>query len=450
MHRLSGILVPALVVFMSGESVPGADGEPAKKPAAEATQKQDGDSVMRQRFTLTDKDDGTYRPIGKQGVFFGADGETLYVRRNGGRTQVQPIDNALPTGTLSLWSLSTQKKIGEIVGCQEAMLSPSGKTLAVIGVFKNKNGAPARLARLVDPRSAEVIQETQWKDGPGMITQFGRSAPLQLLNGPVVFAPDGKRLVIFNNLDLLVWDFKAKTVARRGPTASALPFGVVPFGILPDGKSLLAFDPVPEMLASPVFKAFPGRPGIKASKDEIIVWDLVSNRRLRAFQGSGIEFGISVLAPDGKTAASPMAPAASSANPKGQLQAALTSRLGLWSVQTGKVGVVCDPGVPLEPVPINKANKQLARVPARPAFVSSAAFAPDSRIVAACTRSGEGGYVHLFETRSGKILASAKIAYGPEAIAFSRDGALLAIAGADGPLNLTVWDVTAVTGPSTK
>src|SRR5204862_492646 len=58
------------------------------------------------------------------------------------------------------------------------------------------------------------------------------------------------------------------------------------------------------------------------------------------------------------------------------------------------------------------------------------AFAPDGRTLASCMGSGEKGYVHLWDTRSGRELLQMKLKFCPQAIAFSRDGKELGNGGA--------------------
>jgi hypothetical protein len=60
---------------------------------------------------------------------------------------------------------------------------------------------------------------------------------------------------------------------------------------------------------------------------------------------------------------------------------------------------------------------------------------------------GEGGHVHLWDTRTGRQIAHVKLKFCPQAIAFSRDGSRLATAGGLGGFQLRVWDVAGLGSP---
>jgi WD40 repeat protein len=86
----------------------------------------------------------------------------------------------------------------------------------------------------------------------------------------------------------------------------------------------------------------------------------------------------------------------------------------------------------------------------QPGGIRDAAFSADGRFVASCLGTGQSGYVHLFDAPTGRIIASEKLAYCPQAIAFSRDGNNLAVAGGIGPFNLNVWNISDLTSPGAK
>ena len=103
---------------------------------------------------------------------------------------------------------------------------------------------------------------------------------------------------------------------------------------------------------------------------------------------------------------------------KGKKGKAPTQRIRLWNAATGKMLAVCDTTLPALGMP----NEGIV----------DAAFSPDACILASCMANMGTGYLHLWDARSGRKVLEMKLTFSPKAIAFSRDGTRLAVAG--GPI----------------
>src|SRR5262249_17954819 len=118
-------------------------------------------------------------------------------------------------------------------------------------------------------------------------------------------------------------------------------------------------------------------------------------------------------------------------------------RIRLWDAATGKALATCDTKVVPQTVQRQLNNGVVLGLSGG---VFDAAFSPDGRTLASCLGSGQVGYLHLWDVRSGRPPLEPPLKVGPRAVAFSRDGPLLAAAGAVGDFDLRVWDVKGLTG----
>jgi hypothetical protein len=119
----------------------------------------------------------------------------------------------------------------------------------------------------------------------------------------------------------------------------------------------------------------------------------------------------------------------------------------VFDAATGKQVSTCDTKILAEAARAKFGNNGFMAISGG---ITDVAFSPDARILTGALASGEAGSIHLWDARSGKELYRFTVDFCPQAIAFSRDGSLLAASGAMGPFNLRVWDVAALTSPGSQ
>ncbi|HYT92788.1 MAG TPA: sigma factor-like helix-turn-helix DNA-binding protein, partial [Gemmataceae bacterium] len=441
-----------------------------KEPAREVGKKVEVPvPALRERLALTEKPKEQQGivfvlNIKKGGLFFSADGGTVYVQRGGGGAVMvgggigggngvvggpAGMMGNLLQDSLVAYDIAAKKKAHEINGCSAAVLSPNGNTIAVAGTFNGK-----RVLRLINARTMQVppngevlLPGPQGVAGAG-IEGFG---PLGF-SGSLAFTPEGRRLVVRDALDMAaffrIWDLQTNKLSAP---VNAMLQDVV--GVLPDGKTLVG-------LNLGVFGGGFGPNGAiqppPMAEGRLGVWDLASGKRLRSF--GDVDSSHAVLARRGTTVATFnrfgtafFAPAGGmfapgggggivgpGGFPGGAKPKAESARLRLWDVATGKALATCD-------------TKMLPKPPRQPlanglvgfgGAIFDAAFSPDGRTLASCMGNAEEGYVHLWDTRTGREILHVKLKFIPQAVAFSRDGTQLAAAGGGGAFELRVWDVT--------
>jgi RNA polymerase sigma factor (sigma-70 family) len=276
------------------------------------------------------------------------------------RVTICPDDKTLATGgnaDISLWDLATGQPRNPVVAPRGAMyaacFSPDGRILATGGGdalvrlwdttrwtelrrLKGSEGAVFSLAFSNDGTKLATVGVERdvcvWDLASGKeVFRYHDPDPDNRVRH-VVFAPDGRRLATCG----LVFDVAsgAKLCETPGPKYSRPAF--LPDGqmlILGEKKELYEFDPdtgkvihgtdprTEYRFAYTFSVAGSRRLAFGGPKDEVILWDLDANRRLRQFVGpKGFVWTLS-LSPDGRTVASA----------HGE-----DFRVHLWEVATGK------------------------------------------------------------------------------------------------------------------
>jgi RNA polymerase sigma factor (sigma-70 family) len=465
--------------------------QPAAQPAARAV----APPGLRRICDVTEKmmePPGMIFPIAVKGggMFFSADSDTVFVQRGGGigggiggigggglgiggggavggaGVMGRPAGQGGPDTYreyLGAWNLTTRKKVKEVANCQNVALSPDGNSLAMIGIFKNNKQS----VRLVDAKTLKVTQEADLQVAKPAAGAGGLAAFPVMWHGPLVFSPDGKRLLLQNYFDTYRWDINSNKVTK----VLSSPFLQV-LGFLPGGKTILALG-MPN-LGLGALPAVPGKAPLPvADTGGFGAWNLANGKLTRRFGDPAIPRA--TLAPTGTSVATYSygafafgggiggiggigggAGAVGGAGALGGAGAGGVGLLGglggpiepakiqLWDVVTGKSALTIDTKIVPEQV------KQKAGNVGFMAFtggVQDVAFSPDGRLLAASLGSGEGGFVQVFDARTGREIARQKVEFCPQAIAFSRDGSLLATAGGLGAFELRVYDVPGQVSP---
>jgi len=286
---------------------------------------------------------------------------------------------------------------GHITGANDLAFSPDGKTLVSAGgdgtvrlwdvasgrnkaIFKHPPQSGIRphawsVAFSPDGKtlaSCDVHTIKIWEVSSGVNTETLRGFSENLL-----FSPDGKKLVAAGSR--IVWDLETKK-ERYFLGNDYLGHPIAAFG--PKGQFLIAANDR-------------GVGGTETAAFSL--WDADTSKKIRTFKGHASYVAKLAFSPDRKTLAS----------------AGKDLTLRLWDSETGK----------------NTATfKDL------PGYPYGLAFSPDSKVLACgCILQGRDGVkprlgaVRLYETATGKILATLKGNPGPiSPLAFSPDGRLLA------------------------
>ncbi|MDX2290144.1 MAG: caspase family protein [Hyphomicrobiaceae bacterium] len=188
-------------------------------------------------------------------------------------------------------------------------------------------------------------------------------------------SPDGRLVIASGMGPLEVRDLTTGNLVRKYDFSSS-EGGEARASFSPDGKLIVA-----------------------AHDRTITLWDAGSGRKVRAFEAHPRKTNRVIFSPDGLHL----------------LSHGWTDTLKLWEAASGRLVATFDrpPGGVI------------------PAFV----FSPDGRTLAVEGDNNEGS-VHIRDARTGKILREMR--HSPQALAFSRDGRLLASGSFDGSIKL--WD----------
>jgi RNA polymerase sigma factor (sigma-70 family) len=456
----AGLLAGAAGVF--GFAAAGAGPDPARSPQAEdkkaPDQKpQEAAPAPVLRFSATEKMQEKQNVmiiacVKSGGLFFGPGGDTVFVQRGGGGAFAggfgagglnggggvggAPGMGGFPgfsPDSLSVWSLATRKKVKEMPDVHVAVPAPDGQTMALITKANKKT-----VLQLVKTDGGQVTRETDLAPALKQFANMGAFNPV--FHGGLAFAPDGKRLAAHIWGDLWAWDAQTGKLTR-GFNIPILSLA----GYLPDGKTMAGIGALEFNGGGFNGGGFNGGNAIGVGVNpaggfiggKIIVWERATGKIVRKFGDKAL--ARAVIAPSGSTVAAyahmghgiPIVG-------KGIMDLA---KIQLWDAATGKLRTTIDTKIAPEAAQVKFQNGFFATQ----GGVTDLAFTPDGRYLASSLASGEGGHVQLWDAQTGKQLAHIKLAFCPQAIGFSRDGALLATAGGMGAFELRVWDVSALT-----
>jgi len=535
-----GLLLGGVGLFGMALANPGPQpqGQAPRDPIAEPIQKNDAGKSMVLRFSVTEKPKEQQgmtfiKNVKEGGLFFSPTAESVYVQRSGGGGGFfggagggfggvgggfggMGLNGGLAGNmlqeSLNVWSLATKKRTDDIP-CQAAVLSPTGDSIAMIVMDKNK-----LMLRLVNAMTGKTTSET---DLSKVVAALGGGGGVGLggfgtffFGGQLAFAPDGKRLAVHLPMSFWLYDVPSGKVSR-GMQSALMNLA----GYMPDGKALVG---VGMSFAN-------GNANGGGQNTPIIVWDIAGNKARRTFgdamasravlaaQGTTLAsfsrmngmmgFGGGGMAGGGGGMAGGVGAFGAAGGGKGAAGGGgfggfggaagavglgggvgggfqgnqgganlgggigggfqgnqgganlgggiiggvgnlgapvnnVSARIQLWDAGSGKKLSMCDTKIVCDMARTKIGENGMMAIQGG---IMDAAFAPDGRVLASCLASGDAGHVHLWDVDTGKELANVKLTFCPQAIAFSRDGTLLAAAGGLGAFDLRVWDVAALT-----
>jgi WD40 repeat protein len=320
-------------------------------------------------------------------------------------------------GSISLWDLTTGKKLREIV--QPKLDSETPDISGGRVEWPNSLAFSADGKHIAGTHNTGVL--TVWQVGTGK--EIRHSQGEQRLGQSVVFAPNGK---------VLAWYKKARRMSLVGATTGkelhvlrGFEFPVVGLAISPDSKTLASVH-------------------MQDYDFEVLLWDVATGKKLHKLAGDTYGIYRVAFSPDGKTIAA--------------CNGAFIQR---WDVATGKeklppdgnLGLVdqlavAPDGKTLATISRESAegniwlwdlatHKRIRQVGKRGEAAPELAFSPDCKILA--SQNDEKETVTLWDVASGKqksLLAGAGLGWG--GMAFSADGSAFISARCDGLAG--VWD----------
>lgn len=397
----------------------------------------------------------SYIHVKNGGLFFTPEADALYVQRGDGGGSGGPNGMSASSGgpaipgfpsvpeALGVWNVASKKKLKHIANNQVAILSPDGNKVASVVLVNNRN-----IVRLTKIKTGQTVWDADagkalTTAGPANVAgnNFGAGlVPISSFPVEIAFTPDGKRIAIQAGTEFTFADAATGKLAK-GIKAPALHM----VGVLSDGTSLVGID-------SLIGNGFLGNaPAGGPAEGKIVVWDAAKGEVLRRIGEGPITHAV-LTADRSKIVTFNRSGGVGVIGGFGGLPAELNNAneaavLRIWDTDTGNAISTCETGIKPE-----QADTRLGGVSSVSIAggIMDAAFTPDGRIVASCLASGAGGTVQLFDVASGKELASIKVDFCSQAIAFSRDGALLATGGGLGNFDLRVWDVGHLTSTGVK
>jgi WD40 repeat protein len=353
--------------------------------------------------------------------------------------------------TVRLWDVASARPIRELHGHKSSVngvvFSPDGKTLA--SASRDKTVRLWEVATSKSIRTLEGHGDTVWSvafspDGKTLAStsddktvrlwDFATRKPIRALEGhenrvwSVVFSPDGKLLASTSHeKEVRLWEAATGKHLRlleghRGAVLSA--------AFSPDGKTLAS-----------------------AGEDRTVrLWEAATGRQVHQLVGHTGWIWSVVFSPDGRTLASGSGGGRTMASPNGD------QTLRLWDVVTSKpIRKFEGHGAPVQSVAISPDGKTLASASwdrtvrlweaatGKPihgfeghgAFVRSIIFSPDGKSLASANSDRT---VWLWKSTTGKFIRELEgDRHQAGSVAFSPDGKILTSAGSDQMVRL--WDL---------